>query len=118
MFHVKHYELLLLITPIARRIYGLYAFLICIFIYRRKNVAVGRYVVNQVYMSGFMRRKYRFMEYISEFLMDITFVTSDYYVYVSRETIDYFEYIYRIIIISTAIVYTTEIKCNINRIIL
>ena len=63
LFHVKHYELLLLITPIARRIYGLYAFLICIFIYRRKNVAVGRYVVNQVYMSGFMLRKFRFGAY-------------------------------------------------------
>lgn len=37
LFHVKHYELLLLITSIARRIYGLYAFLICIFIYRRKK---------------------------------------------------------------------------------
>lgn len=69
-------------------------------------------------MSVFMLRKYRFMEYISELLIDITFVTSDYYVYVSRETIDYFEYIYRIIIISTAIVYTTEIKCNIKRIVL
>ena len=33
LFHVKHYELLLLIMPIARRIYGLYAFLICIFLY-------------------------------------------------------------------------------------
>ena len=69
-------------------------------------------------MSVFMLRKYRFMEYISEFLIDITFVTSDYYVHVSRETIDYFEYIYRIIIISTAIAYTTEIKCNIKRIVL
>ena len=37
LFHVKHYELLLLLTPVARRIYDQYAFRIYIFIYNRKK---------------------------------------------------------------------------------